>query len=50
MSLFLSNKQLGFGITLEEIKRMTPQEAYILGQQLMTNIKAIEAERLKHGI
>ena len=45
----MANKQLGFGVTLGEIKGMTPQEGYIFGKQLGEALKALELDRLKHG-
>lgn len=50
MSLFMANKQLGFGVSLEELKHMTPQEAYIFGKQVSEAIQAIELEKLRNGI
>lgn len=46
MNLFMANKQLGFGVNLEELKRMTPQEAYLFGQQVAEALRQLEIERL----
>ena len=50
MNLFMANKQMFMGVSLNEIKGMTPQEAYLFGKQVEAAAKAIELERLKHGI
>lgn len=48
MNLYMANKQIGFGVTLEEIKKMTPQEGYLFSKQVMEAVKQIELEKLKH--
>ena len=48
MNLFMANKQIGFCVTLEEIKKMTPQEGYLFSKQVMEAVKQIELEKLKH--
>lgn len=42
MNLFMANKQLGFGVNLEELKRMTPQEAYLFMQQVAEALRKFE--------
>lgn len=44
----MANKQIGFCVTLEEIKKMTPQEGYLFSKQVMEAVKQIELEKLKH--
>ena len=49
MNLFMANKQMFMGVSLNEIKGMTPQEAYLFGKQVEETAKVIELERLKNG-
>ena len=50
MNLFMANKQLGFGVSLQELKTMTPQEAYLFSKQVTEAIRQVELERLKKSI
>ena len=50
MNLFMANKQLGFGVSLDELKHMTPAEAYLFGRQVCEAARLVELERLKNGI
>jgi len=45
MDLFLTNKQVQFNVDLNEIKKMTPEEAYFFSKRLNDYI-----ERINNGI
>ncbi len=46
----MANKQLFMGVSLEELKKMTPQEGYLFGKQVSEALKALELEKIKNGI
>nr|DAY46076.1 MAG TPA: hypothetical protein [Caudoviricetes sp.] len=48
MTLFMANKQLFMGVSLGEIKKMTPQEAYVLEHHIINLAKQMELEKLKN--
>ncbi len=50
MTLFTANKQLGFGVSLSELKQMTPQEAYLFSKQVSLAAKQMEAGLRQNGI